>query len=145
METKLKDLVGKKINKIFINQEHLKFETNCGSFVYEVTGGCCSTSFFYDFYGVKNLFRGGKVKEVKEVDLHPTDLFVVPDEGDTTQVYGYSITVEPTKDDRDYYLGDRTAVFSFRNQSNGYYGGSIEKIEDLEVLPEITDDVVEVK
>jgi hypothetical protein len=141
MET-LKDLVGKKISKIFLNQEYLKFETNEGNFVYTVHGDCCSNSFFYDFYGVKNLLEAGKVKEVKEVELHPTDLFVIPDKGDNTAVYGFSITVEPKEDD---YYGDRTAVFSFRNESNGYYGGWIEKTEDREVLPEITDDVLEVK
>lgn len=143
METELKDLVGKKINKVFINTEYLKFETGGGNFTYGVTGDCCSNSFFYDFYGVKNLIEGGKVKEVKVVDLHPTDLFVVPDKGDNTQVYGYAITTE-TKEN-DYYDGERTSVFSFRNESNGYYGGSIDKVEDREVSPEITDDVVEVK
>lgn len=141
MET-LKDLVGKKINKIFLNQEYLKFETNEGNFVYTVFGDCCSSSFFYDFYGVKNLLEAGVVKEVKEVELHPTDLFVIPDKGDCTAVYGFSITVEPKEYD---YYGDRTAVFSFRNESNGYYGGWIKKKEDREVLPEITDDVIEVK
>jgi len=142
MERELKDLVGKKINKVFINEMFLKFETDGGNFVYEVTGDCCSHSFFYDFYGVKNLLEGGKVTEVKEVALHPTDLFVVPDVGDYTQVYGYAITTAPKEN---YYYGERTSVFSFRNESNGYYGGSIDKVEDREVLPEITDDVLEVK
>lgn len=139
MET-LKDLVGKKINKIFLNQEYLKFETNEGNFVYTVYGDCCSSSFFYDFYGVKNLLEAGVVKEVKEIELHPTDLFVVPDKGDSTAVYGFAITTEGT----DYY-GDRTSVFSFRNESNGCYGGWIEKTEDRKVLPEIVEDVIEVK
>ena len=143
METALKDLVGKKINKVFINTNYLKFETSGGNFVYLVTGDCCSNSFFYDFYGVKNLLEGGIVKEVKTVDLHPTDLFVVPNKGDSIQVYGYAITTEPKEEDD--YCGERTSVFSFRNESNGYYGGSIDKVEDRKVLPEITDDVVEVK
>ena len=142
METELKDLVGKKINKVFINEMYLKFETDGGNFVYEVTGDCCSYSFFYDFYGVKNFLEGGKVTEVKEVELDPTDLFVVPDKGDVTAVYGFAITTAPKEND---YYGERTSVFSFRNESNGYYGGSIDKVEDREVLPEITDDVLEVK
>ena len=141
METELKDLVGKKVNKIFLNQQNLKFETDGGNLVYEVLGDCCSYSFFYDFYGIKNVI-GHKVKEVKTVELHPTYLFVVPDKGDVTQVNGYAITVEPNEDD---YYGERTAVFSFRNESNGYYGGGISKIDDKEVLPEITEDVIEVK
>jgi hypothetical protein len=143
METELKDLVGKKINKVFINPSHLRFETDGGNFTYTVQGDCCSSSFFYDFYGVKNLLEGGKVKEVKTVELHPTDLFVIPDKGESTSVYGYAITNEQKEDD---YYGDRTSVFSFRNESNGYYGGWISKVEtEIEVLPEITEDVLEVK
>lgn len=141
METELKDLVGKKVNKIFLNQSYLKFETNEGNFVYTVEGDCCSYSFFYDFYGVKNIL-GGKIKEIKTIELHPTDLFVIPDKGDCTSVYGYSITLESKEGD---YYGESTAVFSFRNESNGYYGGWIEKCEDREVLPEINEDVIEVK
>lgn len=140
MEIELKDIVGKIINKVFFNSKYLKFETNEGNFIYTVEGDCCSYSFFYDFYGVNNLI-GRKVKEVKEVELHPTDLFVTPDKGDCTSVYGFSITLEPKEDD---YYGESTAVFSFRNESNGYYGGWIYKVEnDMEVLPEITKDVLE--
>lgn len=139
---KLQDLVGRKINKVFLNSHHLKFETDAGNLIYTVLGDCCSNSFFYDFYGVKNLI-GRKVKEVKEIELHPTDLFVIPDKGDCTAVYGFSITSE--KKESDYY-GDPTSVFSFRNESNGYYGGWIEKVDkDEEVLPEIIDDVIEVR
>ena len=141
----LKDLVGKKINRIFVNQKYLKFKTNEGNFTYTVLGDCCSNSFFYDFYGVRNLLEGGKIKEVKEVKLHPTDLFVIPDKGDNTSVYGFSITIE--LEENDYYR-ERTAVFSFRNESNGYYGGWIEKVQDIQdmkVFPEITEDIVEIK
>jgi hypothetical protein len=142
METELKKLIGKKVLKVFMNQEYLKFETDNGNLVYSVVGDCCSNSFFYDFYGVTNLI-GRVVKEVKEVELHPTDLFVTPDKGDCTSVYGYSITLEPKEDD---YYGESTAVFSFRNESNGYYGGWIfEKENDIDGIPEITNDVVEVK
>lgn len=142
METELKDLVRKKVNKVFINQQYLRFETDGGNYVYTVDGDCCSHSFFYDFYGVKNLI-GRVIKEIKTISLNPTDLFVIPDKGDSTSVYGFSFTLEPTDDD---YYGESTAVFSFRNESNGYYGGWISKVEtDMEVLPEITEDVIEVK
>lgn len=108
MDTELKELVGKKVKKIFLNNYNLRFETDNGNFTYEVTGDCCSHSFFYDFFGVKNLL-GHIVKEVKTVELHPTDLFVVPDRGDSTSVYGFSITVEPNEED---WEGEKTAVFS---------------------------------
>ena len=140
METELKDLVGKKVLKIFINQEYLKFVTDSGEFTYVVTGDCCSTSYFYDFYGVKNLLDNGKIKEIKQVELHPTDLLVTSSRyEDCIQVYGYQITTESE------VYGDVTSVFSFRNASNGYYGGSIDKTENREVLPELVEDVIEIK
>lgn len=141
MTRDLKDLIGTVVNKLYVNIEYLKFETDKGNFVYTVVGDCCSCSFFYDFYGVENLL-GRKIKEVKEVELHPTDLFVIPDKGDCTAVYGFSITLEPKEGD---FYGESTAVFSFRNESNGYYGGWIERVEDREVLPEVKNDVMEIE
>jgi len=131
-------LVGKKVKKIYLNEDYLKFETDDGNVVFTVDGDCCSTSVFYDFYGVKELLKNGKVKEVKEVELTTDDRMDAKNYQESIQVYGYQIT---TADDGQW--GDRTSVFSFRNYSNGYYGGSLEDTEDREVLPEITDDVVE--
>ena len=121
METELKNLIGKTINKIFISQEHLKFETDMGDYVYEVEGDCCSHSYFYDFYGVKNIL-GKKVKDVSSVDLLTGDVFVTDQEGDEIKVYGYQIFIE------DESWGEMTGVFSFRNSSNGYYGGEIKQV-----------------
>lgn len=136
----LQDLVGRKVNKIFLNSTYLKFVTDKGDLVYGVDGDCCSVSYFYDFYGVKNLLENGIVKEIKTVELDPTDLKIKnKNDFDSISVYGYQITTES----KDY--GDVTSVFSFRNSSNGYYGGSIEKVSDREVLPEVTDDVIKVK
>jgi hypothetical protein len=42
-------------------------------------------------------------------------------------------------------FGEVTSVFSFRNDSNGYYGGWIFKSEPDKSAPEITDDVLEAK
>jgi len=140
MNTELKDLIGAKVNKIFITLDDLKFETDKGNFVYHVDGDCCSNSFFYDFYGVKNLLENGAINEIKTIQLNPTDLIVKDKYGDETKVYGYQITTEGK-------YGDVTSVFSFRNVSNGYYGGDINKTEDKEFPPEseIKEDVHEVK
>lgn len=138
MQTELKDLIGKKITKIYINEEYLRFDTDNGNYTYVVSGDCCSHSYFYDFYGVKNLLENGAIKEIKNVQLDPTDLKVRDPHGDDIKVYGYQFTTEGK-------YGDVTAVFSFRNSSNGYYGGDIQLCENKDGLPEITDDVVEVK
>ena len=140
METELKDLIGNKVTKIFMNQQYLRFNTDQGDFTYEVDGDCCSSSFFYDFYGVKNLLENGKIKEIKTVELMSGDVLAKnTSSSDLIQVYGYQITTEST------LYNDMTAVFSFRNESNGYYGGNIQKVENKEGLPEILEDVVEVK
>jgi len=122
MNTELKNLIGKTITNIFINTRFLKFITNEGEYVYEVTGDCCSSSYFFDFYGVKNLL-GKVVKDVKEVELKTGDSLVYSHEMSDIKVYGYQIF---NSDDDDYE--PTTAVFSFRNSSNGYYGGSIQEV-----------------
>lgn len=139
MEKGLKMLVGKKIKRIFFNEDYLKFETDDGNIVFTVSGDCCSDSVFYDFYGVKELLKNGKVKEVKQVELTIDDKLDKKQYQESIEVYGYQITTE------DEEFGDRTSVFSFRNYSNGYYGGTLEDSNDREVLPEIFDDVVETK
>lgn len=134
-------LVGKKIQKVFLNQEYLKFQTDQGNVVFTVSGDCCSSSYFFDFYGVKKLFENGAVTDFKEVELKEGDFNFISEDGyDSIACYGYAITTENKE------FGEQTSVFSFRNSSNGYYGGSLEFVEgDKEVSPEITDDVIEVK
>lgn len=138
MQTELKDLVGKKVKRIFVNQEYLKFETDEGDFTYRVDGECCSSSYFYDFYGVKNLLENGKITEIKEVDIHQTSSFAEERYGDVIEIYGYQLTTEGD-------WGEVTSAFSFRNSSNGYYGGSIDKVDNIDVQPELLEDVTEIK
>lgn len=139
---KLENLVGKKVVRVFMNENNLRFDTDGGVFCFSVDGDCCSLSYFYDFYGVKNLFENGKIIAIKEVELKPSDTaqgkYGEEDKkgSDSISVYGFQITTE-SKD-----LGERTSVFSFRNYSNGYYGGSLEDCSEIEVSPEIKDDVI---
>lgn len=134
-------LVGKKVLKIYMNEDYLKFKTDKGNVTYSVYGECCSRSVFYDFYGVKKLLKNGPIIEVKEVELTADDkkLNRLDEENsqDSTSCYGFQIITE------DKLLGPVTSVFSFRNYSNGYYGGSLELDSEREVLPEIIDDVIE--
>jgi len=127
-------LIGKKITRVFMNEDHLKFETDDGAVVFQVEGDCCSHSYFHDFIGVRKLLENGKVISAKEIFL---DDFSEGDD-ERVQAYGFEIVTEhPT-------FGEQTSVFSFRNRSNGYYGGSLENgASEREVLPEIFDDVIE--
>lgn len=144
----LNELVGKKIIRVFMNEEYLRFDTNNGSFTFTVHGDCCSHSVFYDFVGIKKLLHGGPVVATKEIELHPDDIEDLKDDdwyplkdrkkkAEDIKVYGYSITTEHPE------FGEVTSVFSFRNYSNGYYGGWMEDAVNIEVHPEILDDVIE--
>jgi len=138
METVIDGLIGATIKKIYFNEDFLKFETDIGNFVYGACGDCCSETVFYDFYGVKKLLKGNKIVAVKEVDLLPGDIERdAKSYQESIRVYGYQIFT------LDKELGEVTSVFSFRNYSNGYYGGEICSIDERKVLPEIFDDVIE--
>lgn len=124
----IKRLIGKKINQIFMSEEYLQFETYGGSICFTVYGDCCSRSYFYDFIGADKIINK-KVVEVKcvAIDIKDTDIKSSRngmrdkiEEDDDIEVYGYQVVVE------DPEFGELTAVFSFRNASNGYYGGEIE-------------------
>lgn len=133
-----KVLPGKVIKKIFFDKQNLRLETDLGNFTYEVDGDCCSHSEFWDFYGVKNLI-GSRVISVSEVELDPSTGSRRPDgNDDSTQYYGYKIVAENEK------WGEITAVFSFRNISNGYYGGSLrDGGREMDNVPQIKSDVTE--
>lgn len=128
-----------------MDEDTLTFVTDKGDFAYRVEGDCCSTSVFYDFYGVKNLLENGVVTEVKEVELHPIDIVKEDNYSEkdkkgcdaSIQVYGYQLTTISEK------FGEVTSVFSFRNYSNGYYGGWMEEGNPFFTAPEIKEDVIE--
>lgn len=147
-----KKLIGSTLNKIFFSSDYLILETDKGTFTYTVYGDCCSRSVFYDFIGVKKILNK-KIVEVKRV-LDVGDDNNIEDENDynlkkhpyssndSIKVYGYRITVE------DKEFEELSAVFSFRNYSNGYYGGEMEEfhgsiLEIKDSVPEIKDDVLE--
>jgi len=125
------NLIGKTVREIWMDERYLKFVTDEGDVTYEVEGDCCSDSFFFDFYGVGNVI-GREVVAFESVSLSPGDpgyraetYEVEGDEEDwiATQVYGYRITTEHES------FGHVSAVLSFRNRSNGYYGGWMEETD----------------
>jgi hypothetical protein len=136
-------LVGKKVLKIYMNEDFLKFETDKGNVVYCVEGDCCSSSYFHDFIGVKKLLENGPVISAKSIELDENTQTYDETEKETKtwgeiRCYGFEIVTENP------VYGEQTSVFSFRNSSNGYYGGSLcNEKDDTEVLPEVIDDVIE--
>ena len=130
-------LVGCKVNRIFMNEDNLKFETDKGNIVFFVSGDCCSRSVFYDFIGVKKII-GNTIIKVEEIDLIEGDKTTDnKNYQESISVYGFRLITN------DSQFGEVSSVFSFRNYSNGYYGGCLYDTEDVEVNPEIFDDVIE--
>ncbi len=127
----MNDLVGKKIEHIFMNSDSLRFNTDQGDFTYGVEGDCCSGSYFYDFTGVNKLL-GYIVKSIEEIDIEDNGQ---DHEGhESLSFYGYRFITE------DPEFGEVSSVMSFRNDSNGYYGGWLDKVSNREVAPEIFED-----
>lgn len=135
-------LVGRTIKTIHWSETRVVFDTDAGLIGYRVVGDCCSWSYFHDFFGVKHLLDNGPVTEVTAVDLEKSDprfKVPVPEEEvgyNFTEVYGFRLTtVHPQ-------FGEVSSVLSFRNDSNGYYGGWMER-DDSPVSPSaiiLTDD-----
>lgn len=131
----LEVLVGKKVQRLFMSDDYLKFQTDGGDFAFRVDGDCCSSSYFYDFYGVENLLKNGPIKAVEEIDLKDDGKRRKDDE--EISCYGYRLTTESPE------FGEVSSVMSFRNSSNGYYGGSIEKAPNFGIVaPEIIKDFI---
>lgn len=127
----LEYLRGNRILKIWWSEDQLDLMTERGGISFAVEGDCCSHSYFHDFYGVADLLNK-ELTGFEEVHLQPGDVGYRSDtwekgtgevEYDNIQVYGYRFTWE------DPLFGTRSAVLSFRNSSNGYYGGWMEPVQ----------------
>jgi hypothetical protein len=119
----MKELIGRKVIAYrFDNEgEKLIFTTDKGEIEYETSGDCCSRSFFSDVEGMDNLL-GYVVNEVVErQEWTPEETKKAESQGsyDSLSLYGYLIKTERG-----------TCDFEFRNDSNGYYGGSCYCVRD---------------
>jgi hypothetical protein len=135
-------IIGHKVEAIWISEDGLAIDTDAGRSGYSVYGDCCSQSIFHDFVGVAKLLECDRVIEVSEVELAD----VTDDQragvkangswwDDAVQAYGYRFVAEHPQ------WGEVTAVLSFRNYSNGYYGGEMENDNsNLSGLARITAD-----
>lgn len=142
----LECLKDRLIIKIFYNEDYLQFFTDTETFTFGVEGDCCSNSLFYDFFGVKKLLENGPVLRIEEVpmDSSPDDIVKTgysytdrKSSDDDIKFYGFAIITPHAR------YGEQTSVFSFRNYSNGYYGGNLKRVSNRDVLPQIFADVME--
>lgn len=122
----LKDLVvGKKVLAIRVSERFLVFETDDGLVAFSVEGDCCSYSYFHDIVGADKLLANGPIVSAKELDLSEQNFY---QDYEDIQVYGYEFVSEHP------IWGEQTAVVSFRNSSNGYYGGWMNSVSQPERL-----------
>lgn len=132
-------LIGANITAIHMNEDYLVFETDKGLMGYRVEGDCCSRSYFHDFYGIRNLLDNGPVTAFEQVSLSPGDPGYQPatwekgtgwdaGEYEDVKVYGFRFTTEHPQ------FGPVSSVLSFRNASNGYYGGDMQDM-DVDKVP----------
>jgi hypothetical protein len=127
----LRRLVGRTVSEVRMGEYRLSFVTDQGVIAYEVDGDCCSHSYLHDFFGVQNLLENGPITAVDSIELDIDDRPIDEDNGyefddEYIQSYGFRLTtVSPN-------WGPVSSVFSFRNASNGYYGGLIFRIDSTE-------------
>ena len=119
----MKELVGRKILSYKLENEgdELTFFTDKGKIVYNTYGDCCSVSWFSDVYNFDALL-GQVVNEVVERQKwsdEETKKAEAQGNYDVLSLYGYLIKTDKG-----------TCDIEFRNDSNGYYGGSCECVKD---------------
>ena len=125
-------LIGKKVDKLFINQDKTIIKVQCGDlFIDLITDAdCCSETWIEHTSDLISLV-GHSITGVEEVTLGE----VMPTRQDYDQLYAFKITHDGC------YYGD--CGIEFRNSSNGYYGGTLyiaASTGTLEGFSEITED-----
>jgi hypothetical protein len=143
----MKELLGRIVTNLRFygdpedEPDMLRFTFDDGSeLLYQVDGDCCSSSYFSDVIGLHWLKENGPIAAVDAIPGGSYD----PNTYDSIQVYGWRLTTEHP------YWGPVTSVISFRNRSNGYYGGSCSALNASsyswmkpELWHEITADIIE--
>jgi hypothetical protein len=113
--TEFKDLLNKTINEVYIGEDktYLKFVTSEGEFSYYAYGDCCSQSWFNHLDGLDRLIG----QEVKQIVGKPSSEVLPEKDQDQVEMYGWTLITPKGYVD-----------LEMRNDSNGYYGGSVERI-----------------
>ncbi len=113
--TTLDVLLGHRIQSVsVVNDATIELVTDKGPIRFDVTGDCCSESWFYRVRGLNKVI-GQPVIAIIDTDVSDID----PNDGlcrqDSDEVNGIGLLTP-----------GGTLEIVYRNSSNGYYGGSIE-------------------
>lgn len=127
-----KNILGLTINRLEIDDEYqhyLRFtgedEThNAEQIIWEAEGDCCSETWFAEINNIDALL-GRKILRIRELDMEkeltPEVYKERVNDGQTRQEYDHLYGIELQTD------GGSTLI-TFRNSSNGYYGGGYNEI-----------------
>lgn len=117
----MNELVGKSILRLEMseNNDYLLFHTNEGSFMYACYGDCCSESWINHIADVRNLFNGAVTK------IETSEDFATPATRQESEYMSFFRVFTAQQGGR----WEDCAVFEFRNSSNGYYSGSLDRIK----------------
>lgn len=117
-QTPFDELVGKIITKLEVGDYTLKITLENNEEIYFIAcGDCCSESWFSDIEGLRSIL-GKVVTGIYEPDFTKYDVEDGRCRQECDQYYGFRIMCE-----------ENWCDIMFRNSSNGYYGGWIEKFD----------------
>lgn len=112
-----KSLVGRVVLGVNVTDDTVTWKTETGDVVWETEGDCCSHSWIE--HAELDLVRG-RITSVRHLEL-PAEWYALhaesKDEVDGEFFAHYGIAIESEQG---------SGTIDFRNESNGYYGGSME-------------------
>lgn len=124
------ELIGQTIKEIYISSKKIAFVTNEKTFFYEVEGDCCSESYFYEIINLSKILGKVvlKVKEINDVKVEKGSEDRGVEYADSVDAYGIRLSTDETNVEiaGEILPTSNSAIIVFRNNSNGYYGGSCE-------------------
>ena len=127
-----KGLAGRRIAEVLTDAAHdtLQFVFDDGALLtMSAEGDCCSKSWFHHVEGVDAL-RAGKIAAVEQANGSPRAGEEDGIEQESVETYFLRITTDRGR-----------ATVELRNESNGYYGGSIDwSLADVPGLVPLTED-----
>lgn len=105
-------LIGKNVTAVWLAEDGgaIKFDFGDGQIIARADGDCCSRTWIENVDGAEQLI--GTVSAIENI---PPQARTQRDDGEVIQFYGCRITT-----DKGF------ATIDYRNESNGYYGGSLE-------------------
>ena len=108
------------IQEIGVSPEFLYIKTDEDATCLGTYGDCCSSTDIHDVIGVKKVLKTGPIVGFRETKASEYCEGYVGPWDDSVQNYGLEIVVDHPE------FGEVTCVVSYRNNSNGYYGGNLE-------------------